>query len=337
MADASETIWGIHGGATGDADSLFKKGYIALGWDELTDLAKLAPHRDALKEEVSHRYPHFKPGAVPNAAGQTFRFTHEAKVSDLVVYRSKVDNLISVGTITGGYTYRPDLSSPYLHVREVKWLAKVLPTQVTQGARYEIGSAMSFFQVQNYADEWRSFLPGNKTPTPTKEQQDDPTVGIVAAEIEELTRDFVLSQLSKELKGHPFAAFVAHLLETMGYRTRLSPEGTDGGVDIVVHRDELGFEPPIIHVQVKSSSANVGQPEVAALLGTLSQGEFGLFVTLGGFTPPAKNFAKNKGNLRLISGVELVDMVFAHYERFGSRYKGILPLKQVYVPEPIDV
>ena len=64
----------------------------------------------------------------------------------------------------------------------------------------------------------------------------------------ETTRDFVLKRLAQELKGHPFAHFVAHLLNTMGYRTRVSPEGVDGGIDIVAHKDELGFEPPIIKV-----------------------------------------------------------------------------------------
>jgi predicted Mrr-cat superfamily restriction endonuclease len=37
--------------------------------------------------------------------------------------------------------------------------------------------------------------------------------------------------------------------------------------------------------------------------------------------------------LRLIDGDELVDLIFAHYEQFDSRYKSILPLKRVYVPE----
>lgn len=50
----------------------------------------------------------------------------------------------------------------------------------------------------------------------------------------------------------------------------------------------------------------------------------------------AKNFAKSKSNLRLIDGAELVDLVLTHYEQFDSRYKGLLPLKRVFVPEPID-
>ena len=35
------------------------------------------------------------------------------------------------------------------------------------------------------------------------------------------------------------ADFVAHLLNKMGYRTRVSPEGTDGGVAIIAHKDGL--------------------------------------------------------------------------------------------------
>jgi restriction system protein len=35
-------------------------------------------------------------------------------------------------------------------------------------------------------------------------------------------------------------------------------------------------------------------------------------------------------------GEELGDLIVKHYEQFDSRYKVILPLKRVYVPEPIE-
>ncbi len=50
----------------------------------------------------------------------------------------------------------------------------------------------------------------------------------------------------------------------------------------------------------------------------------------------AKNFAKSKSNLRLIDRDGLVDLVSQHYDQFDSRYKGLIPLKRVYVPGPID-
>jgi restriction system protein len=161
---------------------------------------------------------------------------------------------------------------------------------------------MSLFQIKNYADEFRAALDGKEPAVPVKE---DPTVPLVQSDIEETTRDFIIKALAQELKGHPFADFVAHLLNTMGYRTRVSPEGADGGVDIIAHKDELGFEPPIIKVQVKSGEASsIGDPVVAALYGKVDPKEFGLFVTLGTYSNPAKQFARGKANLRLIDGDE---------------------------------
>jgi restriction system protein len=128
---------------------------------------------------------------------------------------------------------------------------------------------------------------------------------------------------------------VAHLLGVIGYQTRVSPEGPDAGVDIVAHRDELGFEPPIIKVQVKSTEGSVGDPIVSQLYGKTADGEFALVVTLGTFTPQARAFERGKSNLRLLDGNQLVDLIFRHYESFDSRYKGLIPLKRVYVPEPL--
>lgn len=162
---------------------------------------------------------------------------------------------------------------------------------------------------------------------------DDSSVGWVGADIEGVTRDFIVKRFAQHLKGHPLADFVAHLLGAMGYRTRVSPPGADGGVDIVAHRDVLGFEPPIIKVQVKSTLQNIGQPEVSGLVGSLAPSEYGLFVTLGGYTPQAMNFARQKSNLRLIDGNDLVKLILEHYEQFDSGYKALLPLRQVYVPE----
>ena len=122
----------------------------------------------------------------------------------------------------------------------------------------------------------------------------------------------------------------------MGYRTRVSPPGPDGGVDILAHKDELGFEPPIIKIQVKSSEGSTGDRVVSQLIGKLEAGEYGMLVTLGTFTSQALNTARNKSNLRLVDGPEFVNMIFQHYERLDPKYKGMLPLKRVYVPEALS-
>lgn len=335
MEYVENSLWGIHGGRTGDADSLFlRKNTVALGWMKMGDLAPLEPNREAFKARVAEVYPEAKPGAIPNNAGQLFRFVHEMAVGDLVVYPSKRDRQVHIGRVEGEYQYDPKTEPGYPHRRAVKWLKHVPRTRFSQGALYEIGSAMSFFLVKNYADEFRAALEGGAAPVTPVAQ--DESVAAVVEDIEDTTRDFVLKRLAQELKGHPFAELVAQLLNTMGYRTRVSPEGRDHGIDIVAHKDELGFEPPIIKVQVKSTEGSVGDPVVAALYGKVGAGEFGLIVTLGTFTNQATTFARSKSNLRLIDGEELVKLILAHYDDFDSRYKGLLPLRRVYVPESID-
>jgi restriction system protein len=105
---------------------------------------------------------------------------------------------------------------------------------------------------------------------------------------------------------------------------------------VIAHRDELGFEPPIVKVQVKSTEGSIGDPVVSSLYGKVGAGEFGLFVTLGTYTAQALRFARSRSNLRLIDGEELVSLILQHYEQFDSKYKGLLPLKRIYIPESLD-
>lgn len=330
----STVLWGIHGGKTGDADDLFlKHNVIALGWEEMGDMAKLPADREAFKAKLLEVRPDRKERYYWIAAGQLFRFIYEAKDGDLVIYPSKRDRHIHIGEIVGPYKFDPKPESGYPQHRAVKWLKSFPRTKFSQGALYEIGSAMSFFQVKNYADEFLAALSGKEN-APSPKQ--DETASYVAEDIEQNTSDFILKTLAQELKGHAFAEFTAHLMGAMGYRTRLSPEGPDGGIDIISHKDELGFEPPIVKVQVKSTEGSIGEPIVSQLYGKVERSEYGMVVTLGTFTNQAISFARNKSNLRLIDGEELVGLILQHYEQFDSKYKGLLPLKRVYVPEPLE-
>lgn len=329
-----KTLWGIHAGKIGDAHTLFiGEEVVAIGWAKMGDLSLLQPDREAFKSQLASTYSDTKPGAIPVSAGQLFRFVYEMKIGDLVIYPSKEDRLIYLGEITGDYFHNTSVTPGYPNRRSVKWLNEFPRTRFSQGALYEIGSALSLFQVRNYADEFLAALEG-KDFSPT--DVEDETIAYVAEEIEQVTKDFILKTLSRELKGHPFAHFVGGLLNAMGYKTRIAPEGPDGGIDIVAHRDELGFEPPIIKAQVKSTEGNIGDPELSALYGKVESNEFGMFITLGGFTKAAVDFARNRSNLRLVDGDELVSLILSNYEQLESPYKGLLSLKRVYIPEALS-
>jgi restriction system protein len=46
MADT--VVWGMHGGRSGDADTLFlTKGFVAIGWDDAGDLSKMGDRHPA--------------------------------------------------------------------------------------------------------------------------------------------------------------------------------------------------------------------------------------------------------------------------------------------------
>jgi restriction system protein len=95
----------------------------------------------------------------------------------------------------------------------------------------------------------------------------------------------------------------------------------------------LGFQPPIVKVQCKRITGVTAEADINQLLGTLGEGEYGLFITLGSFSKNARVTERGKPKLRLIDGEELVRLVFEHYPRFSSRFRTLIPLKQVYLPD----
>ena len=117
----------------GDAGGIFlKKNQVALGWEAMGDLGTLATTRDAFKEKLIEAYPDRKPGYYPMATGQLFRFVHEIKAGDLIVYPSKRDKRVYVGEVTGPYLHVEKGSDSYPHRRAVKWLKEFPRTKFTQ-------------------------------------------------------------------------------------------------------------------------------------------------------------------------------------------------------------
>ena len=115
-------VWGVH---TQD-DNLFLKGnVIAIGWRDFGDLSAVEPTREAFKDKYAATYPDAKKGSVPTSSGMLFRFCHEVQIGDYVVFPSKSDRMINIGTVTGEYRYVPD-AAEYVQQRSVKWL-KHLP------------------------------------------------------------------------------------------------------------------------------------------------------------------------------------------------------------------
>ena len=156
------------------------------------------------------------------------------------------------------------------------------------------------------------------------------STGINAEEILEATKDFILKELSHQLKGYPLEDFVADLMMAMGYRTIVSKHGGDGGFDITAYKDEL---PPRILVQVKSQDSDIKVETIRSLKGAMRAGDYGLFVTLSDYTKKARSYLENNPDIRGINGAELVELILKYYENLSEKYRKMIPLKMVYVPE----
>ncbi len=326
MTDTEKKTWGIH---TQDEALFLKDNKIAIGWKEIGNLLDIPATRDDFKEKYIHTFPNAKKGSIPTSVGMLYRFCHEVQIGDYVVYPSKSDRMINIGEVTSSYTYVGD-AHDYIHQRDVKWLKHIPRTSFSQGALYEIGSAMTFFAVKNYTDEFLAALDKGFKKASTASDEDD-TVGATADEIIESTKDFIPKELSRNLKGYSLEAFVADLLRTMGYRTMISPQGGDSGIDITAYKDEL---PPRILVQVKSVDSDIKEATIQSLKGAMREGDYGLFITLSNYTKNAQKYLDNTPIIRGINGTELVDLILKYYGDLDDKYKKMIPLKMVYIPVP---
>mgnify|MGYP004532853775 CR=1 FL=1 len=326
MANDEKKIWGIH---TKDDNLFLKDNLIAIGWHEMGDLSKIEANRDAFKEKYTATYPDAKKGSIATGAGMLYRFCHEAQVGDYVVFPSKINREVNIGVVEGEYIY--DSSQPdYVQTRKVKWLKHLPRTVFSQGALYEIGSAMSFFTVKNYADEFMAALDKDFKKNYSSDNEDE-SIGATAEDIIESTKDFILKELSRQLKGYDLESFVADLLRAMGYRTTVSPQGGDSGIDITAYKDEL---PPRILVQVKSQDGDIKETTIQSLKGAMREGDYGLFVTLSNYTKNAQKYLESTPIIRGINGTELVDLILKYYDDLSEKYRKMIPLKRVYIPVP---
>jgi restriction system protein len=311
-------------------DEPINEEYVGIGWSAMGDLTKIGRSREAFKAAYRETYPHDLETSVPVSAGVPYRFLCEMKEGDGIIYPSKANRLVNLGIITGDVSRAGDARVEQTsNRRSVRWIAHVPREEFSPNALHEIGSALTLFQVANNADEFLAVFAGRPLQQPTV---DISTAEAVSEQVEESTDDFILQRLKAAISAEQFEHFVAQLLQAMGYHARVTKRTGDGGIDVIAHRDELGFEPPIVKVQCKQIFSTVGRPDIQRLDGAIQHGEFGLFVTLGSYSPDARVYEQMKPNIRLIDGAELAALVQQNYERLAPAARSIVPLRRIFVP-----
>jgi restriction system protein len=168
------------------------------------------------------------------------------------------------------------------------------------------------------------------------EAEEDAEDAITIEEAEESAWSEIEEYLAK-MNPYDFQNLVAGLLVGMGYSVSwISPPGADGGIDVVAYSDPLGVKGPRIKVQAKRKEQKVNVEGMRSFMAVLSEGDIGLFVSLGGFTKDAEEEARNHQTRRLllVDARRLFDLWVEHYDRIPEINRRTFALKPVHFLAP---
>ena len=337
-------IWLIRAGAQGEYEQKFiQENRVYVTWDDLdVDLDSLHSRKDLI-DEMSKRYPDIKPRGISNWGSQVWPFAHEIKKSDLIILPLKMQRAIQIGEVTGNYKYEPNGPSPFFHWLPVNWIGEAIPrTHFGQDLLYTFGAFLTICRVQrNNAEKRIEAMRANGwkpedivSITNTNNSASDASLtSTETTDLEEAARDQIARLIEARFKGHGLTRLVESILKAQGYVTYRSPEGTDGGADILAGTGTLGFGSPRLCVEVKSESSPIDRPTVDKLLGAVNnfRAQEGLFVSWSGYKSNVqKELAKSYFQVRLWSQKELFDALFANYDKLDEDIKAELPLKRIW-------
>jgi restriction system protein len=160
----------------------------------------------------------------------------------------------------------------------------------------------------------------------------DESATITFEEAEEQARSEI-ERFLRAMNPYDFQHLVADLLEAMGYFVSwVSPAGKDGGVDIIAYTDPLGTKPPRLKVQVKRVGHKIDIDGLKSFLAIVNEDDVGLFVSTGGFTRDAEQFARSqeRRKVTLIDSEKLLDLWVDHLEQLDDVAHRRLPLTPIY-------
>lgn len=327
-------LWAIRAGSAGEVDTVFMDmGQIAISSVEAgDDLASLPATRGAFRDLLAQSRN--AGSAIPIQAGQLYRFVHELRIGDLLIYPRKCDRTLHLGEVTGPYVFETEGLPEFAHRRAVRWMGSRGRDVFSQAALFELGSALTLFEIKTGMREiLLKFSERNDAMRPAGEDELDGSDEYVVRDVNETTSDFIARRLKSRFKGYPFEPLVAELFRAMGYRAQTTRASHDDGVDVIAHRDELGIEPPIFKIQVKTNEANIGSDSVKAFAAMVQDRDVGIFITTGNFTSGAREFTRTRGNLKLVNGVELVGLIQKYYDNLALKFRQQIPLRRVWVPD----
>jgi restriction system protein len=332
--------WLVRLGKFGEQENhALETGELVTGWT-LADISD-AVGRDDILTALNAAEPQEKPGTLQNWAVQLNQFVRVMSDGDLVIVPLKTTAQIAIGRLKGSYRHTVD-NHP---ARTVVWIRTDLPrAAVKQDLLYSLGATQTVCEIsRNEAPKRFAALAGNGIdPGPsaaggvarkTPARPDAIEAGDVPINLAEIARDHIERHIAANFAGHAFTQLIAAILRAQGYQTRVSPPGSDRGVDIVAGQGALGFGSPRLVVQVKSGDLVADQPTLQGLLGCIQDtlADHGLLVSWSGF----KSSVRQRTNelyfrVRLWGREEILDALFSVYDLLPEEIRTDLPLHRIW-------
>lgn len=329
--------WGVRLGQGGQFVGVAReKGFIAVGWNELGDLAWLAAATDEgaarkrLHEEYTRSYgDQGMKGSLRE--GQIWRFVREIRDGDVVLVPSASKmGVVHFGRVTGSYAYvaAPSDGCPFRLRHTVEWIRDASRKELPAKLGSSVNSMLAVFSLAHRAPEIRAFLAG---------ESEAPHSSPAAVDI----FDHIVQRL---LDLHPkaFEEFVADYFKAIGYDAEPTSYVADGGIDVVGSLEAEGLATVLLRVQVKRSKSNVGIETVLKTRGALGIDEQGAIISLGGFTENARAEAESEGKktITLVEGETFVEMLLDHWSDLSEdarKVLGVRPREVAPVRERFEV
>jgi restriction system protein len=332
------SLWVVRAGKHGEQEeTAVKENLVCHAWNDLPDYSHCQT-KEELRTLYKKHYPHESEKSVAVGLGQVWRFAREIQKGDLVALPLKTAFSFAFGRVTGEYQYKK-VAPNVMHIRKVEWIKTVPRSAFPEQILFSMNSALTIFKVwRNDAESRVNAILGLTTTAlevvTANPEEAEPAPDDAKVDLEETAHYEILKFIQAKFKGHDLARLVDAILKAQGYKTKMSPPGPDGGVDILAGSGLLGFDQPRLCVQVKSGGAAEGQKTFNELRGVMSKFdcEQGLLVSWGGFTKPLTNDARNDFfKARLWDQGDVVDAVLQNYDRLGDEIKAELPLKKIWI------
>ncbi|WP_083920978.1 restriction endonuclease [Hahella ganghwensis] len=264
------------------------------------------------------------------------------QLRDTIILPSKLQPVIYVGKVTSGYHHQPDEVNPFFHWRSVEWQPNPVPrTNFSQDLLYSFGAFLTICRItRNNAEARMALMEANGWTSETRKQvitqpseADDANDELAESNLEDLGHSQIIKLIEAKFKGHNLTRLVKAILEAQGYTCWQSPEGADGGVDILAGDGPMGFGSQRICVEVKSGAELINRPTFDKLMGAMTKfnAPQGLFISWGGYRQNVqKELASSFFLVRLWTQQDLLEQLFQYYDKLDEEIKAELPLKRIW-------